>query len=226
MSRRAVFLDKDGTLIEDVPYNVDPERIRLLPRVVEGLSGLHQAGYLLIVVSNQSGVARGYFGPEALRAVDARVRELLARERVPLTGFYFCPHHPQGVVEPYAVECACRKPKPGLILRAAEEHGVDLARSWLVGDILHDVEAGRRAGCRTVLIDNGNETEWVLTAQRLPHLLAADLLEAETLISAVDAGLGPSILSTLRLLRQRAAGHRDVRREAFSWLAPHPQQTG
>jgi histidinol-phosphate phosphatase family protein len=182
MDERAVFLDKDGTLIEDVPYNTDPDRVRLSPRCAEGLRALCAAGYRLFVVSNQSGVARGRFPEEALVEVERRVRELLAAIGVPLFGFYYCPHHPDGKVARYATACSCRKPRPGLLLRAAEEHRLDLARSWLVGDILDDVEAGRRAGCRTVLLSNGHETEWVLNLHRLPHHYAADIDEAARII--------------------------------------------
>ncbi len=178
LTRRAVFLDKDGTLIADEPYNVDPDRIVLLPGVLEGLQQLHAAGYLPIIVSNQSGVARGFFSISALRGVEARLRELLHRAGVPLAGFYFCPHHPQGIVPPYAMECLCRKPQPGLLLQAACMHHVNLARSWMIGDILDDMEAGRRAGCHTVLINNGHETEWRLSPQREPEHSAGDFLEA------------------------------------------------
>jgi D-glycero-D-manno-heptose 1,7-bisphosphate phosphatase len=187
---QAVFLDKDGTLIENVPYNVDPERIRLSAGAAEGLRRLHAAGYRLIVISNQSGVARGFFPEAALAAVEGKLRDLLAEVGVPLAGFYYCPHHPDGVVPGLAVACACRKPAPGLILLAARDHGIDPARSWFVGDILDDVEAGRRAGCATVLIDNGNETEWVLSPLRTPHHVAADLDEAARLITTADAPPG------------------------------------
>jgi histidinol-phosphate phosphatase family protein len=179
---RAVFLDKDGTLIEDVPYNVDPAQIRLTPGAVEGLRLLRGAGFRLIVVSNQSGVARGYFPEAALAGVEAKLRELLAAGGAALDGFYYCPHHPGGSVAAYAVACDCRKPLPGLLLRAADDHGIDLARSWLVGDILNDVEAGRRAGCHTVLLDNGHETEWVFSDLRRPDRVAADLAEAARVI--------------------------------------------
>jgi D-glycero-D-manno-heptose 1,7-bisphosphate phosphatase len=180
----AIFLDKDGTLVEDVPYNVDPTRIRLTPGAPEGLRLLHAAGFRLIVISNQSGVARGYFAEEALRAVEARLAELLARADIPLAGFYYCPHHPDGPVAGYAVACDCRKPAPGLIRRAAREHAIDLDRSWLVGDILHDVEAGRRAGVRTILLDNGHETEWLPGPYRQPHAVAPNLLTAaRTIVS-------------------------------------------
>src|SRR6185437_10611233 len=159
--RRAVFLDKDGTLIDDVPDNVDPALVRLAPGAAEGLPLLRAAGLRLVVVSNQSGVARGLFPESALEGVEARLRELLEGVGVSLDAFLYCPHHPGGVVPRYAVACDCRKPAPGMVVRASRELGIDPSRSWLVGDILDDVEAGNRAGCGTVLIDNGNETEWV-----------------------------------------------------------------
>lgn len=179
---RAVFLDKDGTLIEDVPYNVDPDRIRFTPGALQGLFLLHTSGYKLFVVSNQSGVARGYFEEDALSGVEQRLRDILDANGIPLAGFYYCPHHPEGTVKAYSYECDCRKPAPGMILRAAQEHNIDLSRSWLVGDILNDIEAGRRAGCKTVLLDNGHETEWEVTRERMPHHLAGDLAEASLII--------------------------------------------
>jgi histidinol-phosphate phosphatase family protein len=190
-TRRAVFLDKDGTLVEDVPYNVDPKKIRLVPGAVEGLQALYQNGYRLVVVSNQSGVARGLFPETALAVVERTLRRLLASFGVPLAGFFYCPHHPEGSVASYAVDCRCRKPAPGMLRRAAAELGLDLAESWMVGDILDDIEAGRRAGCRTVLVDNGNETEWRRGPRRRPHHVARDLAEAARLIlAATPAAIG------------------------------------
>jgi D-glycero-D-manno-heptose 1,7-bisphosphate phosphatase len=191
MSTRAVFLDKDGTLIDDVPYNVNPQLITLARGAAEGLPLLHGAGFEVIVVSNQSGVARGYFPEQALVAVEARLRQLLEEIGVPLTGFYYCPHHPAGAEPSYAVKCECRKPQPGLIVRAAREHAIDLARSWLVGDVLDDIEAGRSAGCETILIDDGHETEWSLSPRRLPHHIATDLAEAARIVTALG-GTGES----------------------------------
>lgn len=182
MAIRAVFIDKDGTLIEDVPYNVDPELIQLTPGAIEGLRLISEAGYQLIVITNQSGVARGYFPESALVAVEERVRQLLIKFDIYLAGFYYCPHHPDGVVQSLAIACACRKPEPGLLLRSAADRDIDLARSWFIGDILNDVEAGRRAGCKTILINNGNETEWQLSPQRAPHYTVADLVEAARVI--------------------------------------------
>jgi D-glycero-D-manno-heptose 1,7-bisphosphate phosphatase len=181
---KAVFLDKDGTLIENVPYNVDPALIRLMPGTVQGLRKLCRAGYQLIVVTNQSGVARGYFNERDLQAVEQRICHLLAKSGVPMHGFYYCPHHPQGSVSRYAIACSCRKPLPGLVLRAAGEHGIDLATSWVIGDILDDVETGRRSGCQTILIDNGHETEWVRSPMREPNYVAFNLDRASQFILA------------------------------------------
>ncbi len=186
MSVQAVFLDKDATLVENIPYNVDPERIRLAPGVAAGIPLLHVAGYRLVVITNQSGVARGYFTEKALRPVEAKLRDLLTAAGGYLAGFYYCPHHPQGSVSEYAVVCACRKPEAGLFFRAAIDHNIDLGRSWMVGDVLDDVEAGRRAGCRTILINNGSETEWLLSSTRLPHFIVNDMAEAAQLIVSQD----------------------------------------
>jgi D,D-heptose 1,7-bisphosphate phosphatase len=177
---KAIFLDKDGTVIENVPYNVDPSQMRFLPGSAAGLRRLAAAGYELVVVSNQAGVARGRFPEDALKDVATRLRQMLAEAGCMLAGFYYCPHHPDGSVATYAVECDCRKPQPGLIRRAARELDIDLEESWLIGDILNDIEAGNRAGCRTVLIENGGETEWLPGPFRQPTRRAANLDEAAT----------------------------------------------
>lgn len=177
---KAVFIDKDGTLIHDVPYNVDPERIVLYTGAVRALRDLREHGYRLIIISNQAGVAHGYFEEQALDAVKERLRILLGD--VTIDGFYFCPHHPQGVVERYTRACNCRKPQPGMIQQAAADFEIDLSQSWMIGDILHDVEAGNRAGCKTILINNGHETAWEINSFRKPAYIAKDLVEASQLI--------------------------------------------
>jgi histidinol-phosphate phosphatase family protein len=187
MSTPAVFLDKDGTLVENVPYNVDPARIDLCAGALAAVQLLHRCGFALFVVSNQAGVAMGRFPLRALRAVRTRLQTLLAAAGVPLRHMYVCPHHPEGVVPRFSRECDCRKPRPGMLLRAAREHELDLSRSWMLGDILDDVEAGRRAGCRTVLIDNGNETLWQTGPQRTPHLVAGRLDHAARVIAQIHA---------------------------------------
>lgn len=182
-ARRAAFIDKDGTLVEDVPYNVDPALLRFTRHAVDGLRLLAEAGYLIVVVTNQPGVALGLFDTAALDRLADALAARLAAEGVVLTGFYACPHAP--AAEP-AEACGCRKPAPGLLRDAARELGISLADSWMIGDILNDVEAGQRAGCRTVLLDVGNETEWQISPWRTPMHRVADLRAAALAILASD----------------------------------------
>jgi len=177
-SRKAVFIDKDGTLIPNIPYNIDPERITIEDKTIEGLRLLKDEGFLFIVISNQSGIAKGYFKEMDLEHVWNKISALLQRHEITIDAFYYCPHEPNGTVEQYAVECDCRKPLPGMILKAASQLKIDLSQSWMIGDILNDVEAGNRAGCSTILIDNGNETEWQMSEERTPAFIAGNILEA------------------------------------------------
>lgn len=181
--KRAVFLDKDGTLVENVPYNADPARLRFTPHALEALTLLSAFDYSLVVVTNQPGVALGRFDQRALNRLEHGLRELLGAAGIDLAGFYACPHAP--AADP-AFACPCRKPAPGLLFAAAESLDIDLSRSWMVGDILDDIEAGRRAGCRTLLLDVGNETEWRYAPQRVPHGRVRDLFDAARRIVARD----------------------------------------
>ena len=186
MSTKAIFLDKDGTLVDDIAYNIDPRRVTLCSGAGAALRLLARLDYRFIVVSNQDGVAHGHFGEEDLDGVHHRLSDLLFREQLTLDGFYYCPHHPEGRIKMYSVNCMCRKPMPGMLVRAAREHDIDLHASWMIGDILHDVEAGNRAGCRTVLIDSGNETEWQLGHHRLPSRVVADIYSAAVIIASEE----------------------------------------
>jgi D-glycero-D-manno-heptose 1,7-bisphosphate phosphatase len=180
---KAIFIDKDGTLIHDVPYNANPSLIRLQEGAARGLKQLKEKGYLLILISNQSGIAHGYFKKEDLDQVKKKLQhDLKEQADVELDALYFCPHHPQGRIREFARSCECRKPKPGLILQAAENFNVDLSQSWMIGDILHDVEAGNKAGCHTILITNGHETEWQMNAMRHPTDIAHNIPEAASII--------------------------------------------
>jgi D-glycero-D-manno-heptose 1,7-bisphosphate phosphatase len=178
MSRAALFLDKDGTLLIDVPYSVDPDKMMLADSAQDALLLFGRLDMPMFIVSNQSGVALGKFPIDALSAVESRLDQLAIENGASLSGFYWCPHLATGKIKPYNVACDCRKPKPGMLLRAAMEHDIDLANSWFIGDILDDVEAGNRAGCQTVLIDNGNETEWKKGPFREPDFIASTLLDA------------------------------------------------
>jgi histidinol-phosphate phosphatase family protein len=182
MMQTAVFLDKDGTLLDDVPYNVDPALMRFAPGARAALTLLGAHPFVLVVISNQPGVALGKFEPSTLQHVAARLHRMFADCGATLSGVYWCPHHPRGSVGRFARVCDCRKPAPGMLLRAAHEHRLDLARSWFIGDILDDVEAGNRAGCRTILLDNGHETEFLDGPYRLPTARAADLHEAAQIV--------------------------------------------
>jgi D-glycero-D-manno-heptose 1,7-bisphosphate phosphatase len=180
-----VFLDKDGTLIDDLPYNVDPERIRLAPGAAQAIRLLAQAGHRFVIVTNQSGVARGYFGVDDLARVHDHLVGVVAEHGGCLDGFYFCPHLPDGINE-FAVDCACRKPAPGLIHRAASDLDIDVAGSWFVGDTWMDVAAGRAAGCRTILIGPEAAGAAELPPDRRPDHAARDLLGAAKIILAAD----------------------------------------
>lgn len=166
--KRAIFIDKDGTLVRDIPYNVDPALLQFTEGAITGLQQFRAMGFLLVLVSNQSGVARGFFGEKELEHLNFKMNEMLDAHGAALDAILFCPHHPQGIITPYNIECDCRKPKPGMLLQAAAKYNLNLAGSWMIGDILNDVEAGNRAGCRTILIDNGNETEWEASDYRKP----------------------------------------------------------
>jgi D-glycero-D-manno-heptose 1,7-bisphosphate phosphatase len=154
--QKAVFLDRDGVLIEDRGPLTCPEDIVLQTVAAPALRRLKQAGYRLIVVSNQTAVSRGLIDEQAVCALEEEIERRLERAGgVALDGFYFCPHHPRATLPAYRRSCGCRKPAPGLLLRAAEEQGIDLARSTMVGDRPSDVVAGRRAGCRTIQVQTG-----------------------------------------------------------------------
>ena len=184
---KAIFLDKDGTLIPDIPYNIDPKKIILQDNAVPGLKKLQDDGFIFIIISNQSGVARGYFRENNLLAVVSKIQELFIINNLKLDGFYYCPHHPEGTSPGYNIDCSCRKPAPGLLLKAGTDHQINLKDSWMIGDILNDVEAGKRAGCKTVLIDNGNETEWLSGQYRNTDLTCKTINEAAEQILIMDA---------------------------------------
>lgn len=178
---RAVFLDRDGTLIVDKPYNANPDDIVVLPGVLEGLKALDDAGYLLVVVSNQSGVARGYYGHEGVARMHDRLNQLCAGAGVQIAAYYYCPHHVDGVVPRLAVPCPFRKPGPGMLLRAAVDWSIHLRRSWFIGDQPTDVGAARAAKCRPVLVGPARAPRGSKVAR------AAGLQEAARAIIALDA---------------------------------------
>lgn len=176
--RRAVFLDRDGTINVEVGYLHQPSQVRLLPGVASAIADLREAGLAVVAVSNQSGIARGRFGLEEMLAVQAEVERQLQEAGAWLDGFYYCPHHPEGVVEPFGAVCDCRKPAIGLLERAARELGLSLEGSFMVGDKRSDVACGYNAGLTSLLVTSGMPLEPAASlaeepAQTLPDLAAA-----------------------------------------------------
>jgi D-glycero-D-manno-heptose 1,7-bisphosphate phosphatase len=146
----AVFFDRDGTIMHDAHYPRHPDQVRLLPGAGEALMALKRKGMLLVLISNQSGIGRGLITPEQAEAVHEKVMNCLSQFEVCLDGAYYCPHAPEE-------KCSCRKPLPEMVLRAAHDLDIDLSSSYMVGDKESDIEAGKRAGCRTILIEHGEK---------------------------------------------------------------------
>ena len=168
----AVFLDRDGTITEDVHYCRRPEDVRLLPGAANAIALLNKAGMPVVVVTNQSGISRGYFDWETLRAIHEELNRALARQHARVDAIYVCPHHPDD-------GCVCRKPRPGLLLRAAAELGLELSGSYVVGDQTTDMLAGRACGCTTVLVDTGPSRSENRSAEEMtPDFHAGDLYAA------------------------------------------------
>lgn len=195
--RRAVFLDRDGTInamvyhaehgLVDSPAN--PEEFKLLPRTAEALNLIHKTGLLAVVVSNQPGIAKGKFSPALLQAMTQKMERELAASGAFLDAIYYCKHHPEGVLEEYRKECECRKPKPGLLLRAADDLGIDLRRSYMVGDGITDMQAGQAAGTTNILLYGSSK--WYLREELERHAVRPDyivknLLEAAELICGLE----------------------------------------
>jgi len=190
MSHRSLFLDRDGTLVESRHYPSHPEQLVLYPGVIWELRRLQAAGFRLVLVTNQSGLAHGYFDQGQLDRMHEHLATQLRRGTVVLDGVYVCPHHPEGTVPELAIACDCRKPHPGMLIRAASDLDLDLARSWFVGDILDDVEAGNRAGCRTVLVDLGTERSPERPG-RWPDYVGRDTVHALRIVAAVEGIVVP-----------------------------------
>ena len=153
--RPAIFLDRDGVVIEDVHYLATTDQVRFVPGSADAIAALNRAGWPVVIVTNQAGVGRGLFDIEAVHAVHRHLAEQLAGYGARIEAFYFCPHHPTAEVPEFRTVCSCRKPQPGMLKQAAEELGLDLANSWMVGDRETDLQAGAAAGTRTILVRTG-----------------------------------------------------------------------
>ena len=189
--RKAVFIDRDGTISEEVGYINHPSRFRVFPYSAPAIKKLNENGWLAIVVTNQAGVARGYFSENLITEVHQKLKQELEENDAQLDAIFYCAHHPTVGEPPYRADCDCRKPKPGLVHQAASQFDVDLDQSWMVGDRYSDIELARNAGLRSAFVLSGyGRGEWEhqrIDWQQQPDLVAENLLEAvEAIIS--DAG--------------------------------------
>ncbi len=182
MSDKAIFLDRDDTLIEDPGYINHPDQVKLLDGVAEALIELKALEYKLIVVTNQSAVARGIVTEKVLGEIHNRLKQLLTEKGVFLDRIYYCPYHPDGAVAKYRKESNCRKPNPGMLLTAADEMDIDLGRSWCIGNSSSDIEAGLRAGCKTILIDLPSHQKQLSPGQPRPDYGAVNIKEAVNIV--------------------------------------------
>ena len=182
--KKVFFLDRDGVIIEDANYLSSPEQVVLCPGTPEAFRLIKNAGYEIVVVSNQSGIARGYFTYDDLAKVEKHIEKVLEDAGAPLpAGWYYCPHHKKGSVAEYAVDCDCRKPKPGLLLAAKKELDIDCEESFIIGDKVSDLESGFAAGCKAgVLVLTGHGTEQELKTLEKPYETAPEILEAVKLL--------------------------------------------
>jgi D-glycero-D-manno-heptose 1,7-bisphosphate phosphatase len=186
MKRRALFIDRDGTLVHTVHYPSRAEQLRLYEHIGPELRALQEAGFYVVVITNQSGIAHGYFDEMDLQHMHEGLTKQLEEVGVRLDAIYYCPHHPEGKLTQFSKACDCRKPQPGMLLRAAADLDIDLKHSWFIGDILDDVEAGKRAGCHTILVDLGTESR-PRTVLRSPTFVAPDTRAALRIVRTVHS---------------------------------------
>lgn len=177
----AVFLDRDGTINEEVGYLDSLDKLRMIPEAFDAIRLINQSGMKAVVISNQSGVARGYFDEAFVETVHARIQALLKEHRAWIDCFYYCPHHPTEGTGVYRRVCACRKPEAGLLIRASQEMGIDLARSYMVGDMPKDIEAAGKAGAKGILVQTGYGSDQLSLTVR-PDYIARDIFDAVTWI--------------------------------------------
>jgi D-glycero-D-manno-heptose 1,7-bisphosphate phosphatase len=184
-SSRAIFIDRDGTLNEDIGYVSSPDRLVLFPWAAEAVRLINESGAKALIITNQSGIARGMYTEDDLDKIHSRMIELLARDGARIDAVYFCPHHPEVGDARYRVICDCRKPRPGMVNAASREHSIDLSRSFIIGDKASDIELAVNSGARGVLVMTGYGRETLAHPDRWPckpAIIAENLLDAVTQI--------------------------------------------
>ena len=176
---KAVFLDRDGVINEDPPHYAHRlDQLHIIPGSAKAIQLLNKHNFHVLVISNQSGVARGYYNENDVKTFNDRMESLLAKDGAHIDAIYYCPHHPDAVVEHYKINCNCRKPKPGMILDAGQKYSLDLGNSFVVGDKWSDIEAGKAAGCKTVMVMTGHGKDETSKKQGSANYIAQDLYEA------------------------------------------------
>ena len=222
MSNKAIFLDRDDTLIEDPGYINDPGQVKLMDGAAEALIELRAMGYKLVVVSNQSAVARGIVTEKVLGEIHNRLEQLLAKKHASLDRIYYCPYHPDGVVPKYRKESDLRKPKPGMLQLASRELSLDLDKSWIIGNSSRDVEAGLLAGCRTILTGHSSQNVLSEFSEVEPDFKAVNIKEAVNIIKKYNRSFAKpaTAAESIPSPKTRSAGEIDEQPEKQQLINP------
>ncbi|MGD0596740.1 MAG: HAD family hydrolase [Sedimentisphaerales bacterium] len=223
MSNKAIFLDRDNTIIEDPGYINNPDQVKLLEGVTEPLSELKAMGYKLVVVSNQSAVARGIVTEEALGQIHKRIEQLLAEKGVLLDRIYYCPYYIDGVIPKYRRDSDWRKPNPGMLLAASKDMDINLSESWMVGDSPSDIEAGARAGCRTIMLAGRTHEQKIKPGEPGPDYRAVNLKEVVNIIK-MRVRSGQESANTLPLEQPVQQRQEEPQQPAVQQQITPPQQ--
>lgn len=181
--RNCIFLDRDGTINQEVGYLCSKEQIKILDGAAEGIRKWNENGFLVIMVSNQSGIARGYFSMETAQQINTEIIKRLKSKGARIDDVYLCPHHKEGIIPEYAVCCTCRKPLPGMIWKARDQYQIDLSQSYMIGDKESDLAAARNAGCRGILVMTGYGEQEVHNIAEKPYYIAKNLDDAAQMIT-------------------------------------------
>jgi len=211
MSNKAIFMDRDGTLIKDPGYINNPDQVKLLSGTSEALKQFKEMGYKRVIVTNQSGVARGIVSEDVLKKIHKQLKKLLAQEGTGIEEIYYCPYHPDGVIEKYRKESENRKPNPGMILAAAKKMDIDLSRSWVIGNSYRDIAAGQRAGCKTILINAEFDQTYRKPTDPVPDKQAVNMKEAVNIVKMYDRRSRPAAEKTTSILEDEKSGDHEIR---------------
>ena len=201
---KAVFLDRDGVITKEPPYYAHRiDQLELIPKSAEAIRLLNESGFKVIVVSNQSGVARGYYQEKDIEIYNEAMKKKLEEKNAYIDAIYYCPHYSEATIKEYRIDCECRKPKPGMLKRAEKDLDLDLKCSFLIGDKVSDIEAGYRAGCKTILVLTGqgnDELKKILKMNIKPDYISNDLYMAIQIINRNNSGKGDNMNTTKELV--------------------------